>query len=89
MKIVFLVLIILFIQTAGDDYTVVTIQLVFDSTNDDQMLCINIPIINDTICEDIEVINILMTTTDPDVTISTPATTVTIIDDDGGLSMIL
>ena len=61
----------------------------FNFANQNQMLCFNIPITNDLICEDTEVLIVFLTPADLDVTICTPSTTtVTIEDDDGGLSMI-
>ena len=59
-------------------------QLVFNNANFDRMLCIDIPIIDDSICEDDETINVLLTTNDPDAVVTTPSTIATIVDNDGG-----
>ena len=58
-------------------------DLTFDSGNQDDMLCVDIPINNDTLCEADEMFNVTLSTLDPAVTLDPTAGTVTIIDDDG------
>ena len=59
--------------------------LTYTSGNDDDMLCANIPILDDNLCEADEIFNARLTTTDSDVIITTPTQTITIEDNDGRL----
>ena len=65
--------------------------LIFNSNNVNSMLCVNVPIINDLICEGNEIFNVGLTENDPNVILSSTQSSgiVTIIDDDSTCSVIL
>ena len=58
-------------------------DLVFTADNDGMMLCINIPILDDLLCEGSEDINLLLSSSDENARITSSRGTVTILDDDG------
>ena len=57
-------------------------QLVFTSA---ETLCVNISIENDAVLEENEVFIVELSTNDPQVNLSSPSTSVTIVDNDGNL----
>ncbi len=62
-------------------------SLVFTELNADQPQCINIPITNDTVLESIETFSVELNTSEPDVVLLSPSSTViSILDDDGKMS---
>ena len=72
------------IPTAPDaDYTAVSVDLEFTESNFNVMLCVNIPIVDDLICEGPETFRVTLSETDPDVTLSGSSRVVTIEDNDG------
>ena len=70
---------------APADYGAIVNQLfTFTPANQNDQLCVNIPIIDDLLCEGDETFSIVLSSTDDCVDIQLPAQgTVTIIDDDG------
>jgi len=72
----------LVILAALDDYSGISVDLTFSGTV--QRACVRIPIRNDSIAEPQEVFMVVINSTDPDVRLPTPMSTVTIEDDDGG-----
>lgn len=71
----------LVILAAPEDYTGTSVDLTFSGTV--RRSCVTIPIRNDTTSEPPEVFTVVTNTTDPDVSLPTPTSTVTIVDDDG------
>jgi len=65
-----------------EDYTGNSVDLAFSGTV--RRACVRIPMRNDSIAEPQEVFMVVINTTDPDVRLPTPMSTVTIEDDDGG-----
>ena len=55
----------------------------FTSSNDNTMMCVDIQIIDDLICEDDEIFSGVISSTDPDVSIIGSTATVVIADNDG------
>ena len=72
----------LVILAAPEDYTGTSVDLAFSGTV--QRACVRIPIRNDSIAEPQEVFMVVINSTDPDVRLPTPMSTVTIKDDDSG-----
>ena len=72
----------LVILAALDDYSGISVDLAFSGTV--QRACVRIPIRNDSIAEPQEVFMVVINSTDPDVRLPTPMSTVTIEDNDGG-----
>ena len=66
---------------AGSDYVALTMEsaTIMSGSN---MTCINVDTINDAVLEGSETFIVMVTTTDPDVTVVVPNATVTITDDD-------
>ena len=58
-------------------------DLTFDSGNQNNMLCVDVSINDDNLCEDDEMFDISLSTLDPAVTLDPDTGSVTIIDDDG------
>ena len=58
-------------------------DLTFNSGNQDAMLCIDVPIDNDNLCEADEIFDVTLTTLDPAVTLDPDTGIVTITNDDG------
>ena len=73
----------LYILTAPGDYTTTSVPLTFTSQNSDQMLCVDIPINDDLLCEGLENFFANLVTNDPDVNIVSPPLSLNIIDNDG------
>lgn len=67
------------------DYTGTSVEFTFTPSNINQMLCVDIPIEDDEICEGDERFIIRLTSDDQDVTILSPSGFVNIQDDDGTL----
>ena len=67
---------------APDDFLSLTNQLTFNPGNGLQRDCATITAGSDTILEDDESFSVVLTTTDPDVTISPNTTVVTVTNDD-------
>ena len=61
-------------------------NLTFNSGNQDNMLCVDVPINDDNLCEADEMFSVSLTTVDPAVTLDPDSGTVTIVDDDGMLA---
>ena len=68
------------ISPAGDDYTPVTTDLTFNSTNAAIPQTVTIPILDDLLLEDSEVFNVTLTTNNSNVIFLPELTTVTIQD---------
>ena len=68
------------ISPAGSDYTPVTTDLTFNSTNAAIPQTVTIPILDDNILDDSEVFNVTLTTNNSNVTFLPELTTVTIQD---------
>jgi len=71
----------LVILAAPEDYTGTSVDRTFSGTV--RRDCVRIPIGNDSIAEPQEVFMVVINSTDPDVRLPTPMSTVTIEDDDG------
>ena len=84
-KILVIHLITLIPLAGTDDYTSTMVNLTFNSGNQDDILCVNVSINNDTLCEANEMFNVALTTTDPTVTLDPDTGNVTIVDDDSKL----
>ena len=70
------------------DYGAVNQVITFTPQNEGDMLCVNIPIVDDNICEDDETFNVTITPNQPDCISIKPGFgegTVTIVDDDSEL----
>ena len=76
------------ISPAGGDYTPVTTDLTFNSTNAAIPQTVTIPILDDLLLEGSEVFNVTLTTNNSDVTLLPNLTTVTIEDVEGKLKKI-
>ena len=74
------------LHTEPDDYTSVTVDMTFNALNSDQMLCVDIPINDDLLCEGLESLFITISSTDSDIVINEPTLPVNIIDNDGKIS---
>ena len=72
----------LVILAAPEDYMGTSVDLTFSKTV--RRDCVRIPVRNDSIAEPPEVYTVVINSTDPDVRLPTPMSTVTIEDDDGG-----
>ena len=72
----------LVILAAPEDYMGTSVDLTFSKTV--RRDCVTIPVRNDSIAEPPEVYTVVINSTDPDVRLPTPMSTVTIEDDDGG-----
>lgn len=70
--------------TAGDDYSSINEVLVISPTQD-PVQCIEVTIVDDDIVESSEAFSISLTTNQPGVNFESDETTVTIMDNDGGL----
>ena len=68
------------ISPAGSDYTPVTADLTFNSTNAAIPQTVTIPILSDLLLEDSEVFNVTLTTNNSNITFLPELTTVTIQD---------
>ena len=68
-------------QGAEPDYQTLSIQLTF--TPSMIVMCRNITILNDVFYEDPENLTVVLTTVDPDVTLTPDEGTITILDEDG------
>ena len=68
---------------APGDFLSLVDQLIFNPGNGLQRDCATITVTNDTILEDDELFSVVLTTTDPDVTISPNTAVVTLTNDDG------
>ena len=75
----------IFISPAGGDYTPVTTDLTFNSTNAAIPQTVTIPILDDLLLEGSEVFNMTLTTNNSNVTLLPNLTTVTIEDVEGKL----
>ena len=73
------------LSPAGSDYTPVTTDLTFNSTNAAIPQTVAIPILNDLLLEGSEVFNMTLTTNNSNVTLLPNLTTVTIEDVEGKL----
>ena len=73
------------ISPAGSDYTPVTTNLTFNSTNEAIPQTVTIPILDDLLLEGSEVFNVTLTTNNSSVTLLPNLTTVTIEDVEGKL----
>ena len=73
------------ITAAGSDYTPVTTDLTFNSTNEAIPQTVTIPILDDLLLESSEVFNVTLTTNNSNVTLLPNLTTVTIEDVEGKL----
>ena len=60
--------------------------LTFDSTTDE--IWLDVPIIDDDLCEDDEIIDLLLTTSNPDVNLAPATGEIIIIDDDGNVHVV-
>ena len=69
-------------STAPDDFLLPANQLTFNPGNGLQRDCATITVTSDTILEDDESFSVMLTTTDPDVTISPNTAVVTLTNDD-------
>ena len=72
----------LVILAAPEDYMGTSVDLTFSKTV--RRDCVTIPVRNDSIAEPPEVYTVVINSTDPDVRLPTPMSTVTIEGDDGG-----
>ena len=72
----------LMFSIAPDDFLLPTTQLTFNPGNGLQRDCATITVGSDTILEDDESFSVVLTTTDPDVTINPNTTVVTLTNDD-------
>ena len=70
-----------FIPSATVDYKVTSSELTFNATT--SSLMVTIPILEDSIVEGSECINVTLTSSDPAAILSPPSTCVTIEDNDG------
>ena len=68
------------LSIGSQDYNVTRANLTFDEET--SIGCVDIPIVNDNISEDPEIFQIVLTSDDPDVSITQPMSDVTIVDDD-------
>ena len=69
------------------DYTMQDIELEFNADNMDMLLCVDIPIQDDLICEGPEIFMASLSSSDPNALIASPSqVTVTILDNDGTYS---
>ena len=59
------------------------VDLVFNFANQNQMMCVDINIIDDLLCEGVESFGTLLSEADPNVILGTSSGSVTIIDNDG------
>ena len=73
------------LSPAGSDYTPVTTDLTFNSTNAAIPQTVTIPILDDLLLEGSEVFNVTLTTNNSNVTLLPNLTTVTIEDVEGKL----
>ena len=64
------------------DYTMTTMTLQFNVANINNMLCIDVPIQNDLLCEGNEMFSVILTENDPNAVLGQAAGSVTIMDDD-------
>ena len=71
------------ISPAGSDYTPVTTDLTFNSTNAATPQTVTIPILDDLLLEGSEIFNVFLTTNNSNVTLLPNLTTVTIEDVEG------
>ena len=69
--------------TESTDFTPLTENLVFTTSNMNQFLCMNISITDDAICEDAETFSCMLSSMDPIVDFAIQTATITILDDDG------
>ena len=69
-------------STAPDDFLLLTNQLTFNPGSGLQQDCATITVVSDTILEDDERFSVVLTTTDPDVTIDPNTTVITLNNDD-------
>ena len=76
-------------SVATGDLLLLTNQLTFNPGSGLQRDCATITVGSDTILEDDESFSVVMTTTDPDVTISPNIAVVTITDDDSKLTSLV
>ena len=74
-------MIIVLIHPDQEDYQAVSLELTFSERVNQS--CVRIPIQNDDRVEDPEEFTVTLNSTDPDVIIPAPPSTVTIVDDDG------
>ena len=79
----------LMFSVANGDLLLLTNQLTFNPGSGLQQDCATITVGSDTILEDDESFSVVMTTTDPDVTISPNTAVVTITDDDSKLTSLV
>ena len=70
-------------STAPSDFLLLTNQLTFNPGSGLQRDCATITVVSDTILEDDESFSVVLTTTDPDVTIDPNTAVVTLTNDDG------
>ena len=67
---------------AGLDYAALSAELSFNSANDDQLLCMSVGIIDDSLVEGNEMFFVDITTSAAQVSVSPSRHTVTIVDND-------
>ena len=69
------------------DYTGAGVMvLTFDSTTDE--IWLDVPIIDDDLCENDEIIDLLLTTSSPDVNLNPAIGEIIIVDDDGNVLVV-
>ena len=67
---------------AGLDYTALSAELSFNSANDQQLLCMSVSTIDDSLVEENEIFFVDITTSAAEVSVSPSRHTVTIVDND-------
>ena len=70
-------------SSAGSDYNTTAVEFVFEAQMADQLLCVNVPIIDDNVFEGNEVFLIFMNTPDIYVQLDPQYAFITISDNDG------
>ena len=70
-------------QGAEPDYQTLSVQLTFTPSMTENLMCRNVTILNDVFYEDPENLTVVLTTVDPDVTLTPDEGTITILDEDG------
>ena len=73
----------LFLSLAGSDYITTAVEFIFEARTANQLLCVNIPIVDDDVYEQNEVMLIFLSTPDMAVQLDPQYAFITILDDDG------
>ena len=73
----------LFLSLAGSDYNTTAVEFMFEARTPDQLLCVDIPIIDDDVYEQNEVMLIFLSTPDLAVQLDPQYAFIMILDNDG------